>query len=75
MDKLDVIIWMIGGGFALMLVMWHNLNGRIDKTDQRIDKLDEKVTDMDRRLCRIEGSLASKDCCMLKDERKLRKAE
>ena len=68
MDKLDVIIWMIGGGFVLMSLMWNNLTSRIDK-------LDEKVTDIDRRLCRIEGSMAAKECCMLKDERQLRKVE
>lgn len=68
MDKLDVIIWMIGGGFALMLVMWHNLNARMDK-------LDEKITDIDRRLCRIEGAMAAKECCVLKEERQYRKAE
>lgn len=79
MENVNIILWSLGGGFAvifgLMLVMWHSLNGRIDKLDSRIDKLDEKVTDIDRRLCRIEGSLMSKDCCMLKDDRQQKKAE
>jgi biopolymer transport protein ExbB/TolQ len=42
---------------------------------QKIDKLDEKLTDVDRRLCRLEGAFASKDCCMIKDDRHLRKAQ
>jgi hypothetical protein len=33
------------------------------------------LKDLDRRLCRIEGALSSKDCCMLKDEQKMKKAE
>jgi hypothetical protein len=41
----------------------------------RIDKLDEKLTDVDRRLWRLEGAFSSKDCCMIKDEKQMRKAE
>lgn len=67
-DKIDMILWIVGGGFGLMLVMWHSLN-------QRIDKLDEKLTDVDRRLCRLEGAFSSKDCCIIKEERHQRKAE
>lgn len=48
---------------------------RFDKVDQRFDKLEEKVTDIDRRICRLEGAFASKDCCMIKDDRQLKKAE
>jgi phenylalanyl-tRNA synthetase alpha subunit len=40
-----------------------------------IQQLREETIDVDRRLCRIEGSLASKDCCMLKEDRhQLKKA-
>jgi hypothetical protein len=66
MDKLDIILWVLGGGFALMLVMWHSLTSRFDK-------LEEKVTDIDRRLCRLEGAFTSKDCCRLGDERILKR--
>jgi len=130
MEKFDIILWVSGGGFALMLMMWHSMNQRMDKLDikvesvntslnakiesvntslhakiesvntslsakiesvntslsaktetvsstlsAKIDKLDEKVTDIDRRLCRLEGAFASKDCCMIKDERPMKKAE
>lgn len=48
MDRLDLIIWMMGGGFSLMLMMWHNLNQRMDKLEYRFsarfDKLDENTT-------------------------------
>ncbi len=94
MEKIDILLWIIGSGFgllfALLLVIWNSINQRIDNTDKslgnriensekhltnRIDKLDEKITDVDRRLCRLEGAFASKDCCMIKDDRQLRKAE
>ncbi len=90
MDKLDIILWVMSGGFSLMLLMWHSLNTKIEKVesdlgakidkvesilDSKIDKLDEKLTDVDRRLCRLEGAFSSKDCCMIKDETHIRKAE
>ena len=56
-----------------------SLGRRIASTEEslgrRIDKLDEKVTDIDRRLCRIEGAMTTKECCVLKDDRLSRKAE
>ncbi len=55
--------------------MWHSLGSRFDRVDQRIDKLDEKVTDIDRRLCRLEGAFSSKDCCMIKEDKPVKKVE
>lgn len=83
MDKIDLVLWVVGGGFTIyfgiLISMWGSINSKIDGLDQRlsnkIDKLDEKVTDIDRRICRLEGAFASKDCCMIKDERRLPKAE
>jgi len=68
MDKLDLIIWLIGGGFTimfgLMIVLWN-----------RIDKLGDKVEDVDRRLCRIEGSLSTQGHCLFNQSYKEKKAE
>ena len=90
MDKIDLILWILGAGFSLMLVAWGNLHKRIDGIENslskkidglesslgnRIDKLDEKLTDVNRRLCRMEGAMTAKDCCMLKSDQQLRKAE
>lgn len=54
---------------------FEKVDQRFEKMDQRLDKMDEKLTDIDRRLCRMEGAFASKDCCMIKDERQMKKAE
>lgn len=79
MDKLDIIVWVLSGGFSLMLIMWYNLSNRIDAVEKsvnsKVDKLSETVTDIDRRLCRLEGAFSSKDCCMIKDDRPVKKAE
>lgn len=68
MTSIDILLAVMIGGFglqlSLLLIVWNCLS-----------KLDDKVTDIDRRLCRIEGAMAAKDCCMLKDERHMRKAE
>lgn len=45
------------------------------KLTAQINKIDEKLTDVDRRVCRIEGSLNSKECCMLSDSRAKQRAE
>lgn len=78
MDKLDIILWVISAGFgvnfSLMMFMWHALNSKIESLEKRIDKLDEKITDIDRRLCRLEGAFSNKDCCMIKDSNKQKKA-
>jgi hypothetical protein len=34
-----------------------------------IKSIKSDVQDLDRRLCRIEGAISSKDCCMLKDDK------
>lgn len=60
---------------AVFVIIWFfNRNLRNEIVPQII-ALNSKVEDIDRRLCRIEGALSAKDCCMLKDESKLKKAE
>lgn len=46
-----------------------------DTIRSEIKDLRREVQDMDRRICRIEGSLASKDCCMLKESRSKEQAQ
>lgn len=79
MEKIDIVLWIMSGGFGLMLVMWNSMNKRMDDMDRgltaRLDKLDEKVTDIDRRLCRLEGAFSSKECCMIKDSSSFKKVE
>jgi hypothetical protein len=59
-DKLDLLMWAIGGGFAgTWAFLWFLTN--------QIKSLDEKLTDVDRRLCRLEGAFYRQECCVIKD--------
>lgn len=71
----------IGQIIAIVAMQWFTysrLNGKIDVLDEkiskRIDRIDEKLTDIDRRVCRIEGAMMHKKCCILHHESK-QKAE
>lgn len=64
---------------AMFWIMYGRLDRKIDKLDEkltnRIDKLSEKIEDIDRRLCRIEGSLATKGHCLIDQSTIQRKVE
>lgn len=68
MDKIDIVLWAVGLGFTFNFALMRVLFNKIEKND-------EKLTDIDRRLCRIEGSMAAKECCMLKETHHSRKAQ
>ena len=75
MDKLDVILWVIGGGFTLMLIMWHRMENKFDKVDTDIKDVRTEIKELRTSINRMEGAFYSKECCMLKEERHLKKAE
>ncbi len=60
---------------CFMRSMWSHFNRKFEQIDKRFDKLDEKVMDIDRQLCRLEGAFASKDCCMIKYDRQIKRVE
>lgn len=60
---------------VMFWIFYNKINKRFDLVDKRFDIIEEKITDIDRRVCRIEGALASKDCCVLKESEKIKKAE
>jgi len=72
----------IGNLICIAGMFWFfysRLGVKIDKVEtkleKKIDQLDEKVTDIDRRLCRLEGAFSAKECCMIKEDQNLKKAE
>lgn len=60
MEKLDIVLWAMGGGYVVLAAILRAMWGRFDKVDERIN-------DIDRRLCRIEGAMSRQDCCALKN--------
>ena len=74
MEKIDILLWAIGGGFAgTWAILFYSLK-QIGKLDVKIDKLRDDVQDVDRRLCRLEGAFSNKEFCMIKDHRIQEKA-
>ncbi len=51
------------------------IDTRIDRLEIKIDRLEDQLNEIFRFLCRIEGSLSSKDCCVLKHDDKNKKAQ
>jgi len=44
-------------------------------TKEDFKNLQQQVFEIDKRLCRIEGALSAKECCMLKDDAKMKKVQ
>jgi hypothetical protein len=44
-------------------------------TDKKIEKLSDRIDSIDKRLCRIEGALSAKECCMLSHDKHEKLAE
>lgn len=73
MDSIQVLTWAIGLGFVGTWTMMgfafsllnKKIEGSVKSLADRMDKFDEKLTDIDRRLCRIEGAMMNKECCIL----------
>lgn len=68
MEKIDILLWIIGGGFAvtftiLMLIYKELKENRKD------------IHEIDKRLYGIETVLHMKDCCVLKQDQNMKRAE
>lgn len=85
MTDIQILTWVVGlgfGGIFSLMIYLHSLNSteikdvkndlKKDIGDLKKDVCDlrEEVKDIDRRLCRIEGAMMNKDCCLLKHEHK-----
>lgn len=75
MEKIDIVLWVIAGGFAVTFSLMKIMFSKIEKLSDKIDKVDEKVNNVDKRLFGVEAILQMKECCMLKNENQSRKAE
>lgn len=71
MTEIEMLMICIGAGFSGTWMMMFYMLNRIDK---RLDCLEKRITDLDQRVCRIEGAMLNKECCMLAHDHK-KKAE
>lgn len=68
MDKIDLILWVMSGGFAISFAM-------ILVLYKEIKEMKRDIHELDKRLYGIETMLHMKDCCILKSEQHIKKAE
>lgn len=68
----QLMMWVIGIQTAfitgLMGFVWNNLSKRIDEMEDKISKLETYMVE-------IKTILRMKECCMINDERQIKKVE
>jgi len=79
---LALFLTIIGTGITIVAFIYgflrnfkKDIQAQFERIDKKMDKFDEKLTDIDRRLCRLEGAFSSRDCCILKEDKQVKKAE
>lgn len=50
------------------------IDKRFDAIDQRFIRIEGEIKEMRTSLNRLEGAFMNKDCCMIKDEKQVKKA-
>jgi hypothetical protein len=65
---LTIMVAGFGFNFALMYIIWSSLTTKIEKIETKLDNMNE-------RLIIVETMLHLKDCCLLKTDQSLKKAE
>lgn len=63
---------------SIWAIVWYQLRPikkDIMNIQSDIKKIQVDLQDLDRRICRVEGVLSAKECCLLKDDAQLKKAE
>lgn len=86
MDNIEFLTWFVGCGFTvlfgLILVSWNCLREdirdvkfQIKGANDDIKSLTAQVANIDKRVYGIERILEMKECCILKSDEKLKKAE
>lgn len=65
MDKLDIMLWVISAGFAilfsLMMFMWHAINSKIENVEKHIDRLETKMDRLETKMDKFNEKLTSID--------------
>ena len=63
------------GFFKSIDERFNRVDERFHEMQSKIDEMQHSITDIDKRLYGIETVLHMKDCCVLKQDQNLRKAE
>lgn len=68
MEKIDILLWVMGGGFAIIFSILMLIYNELKQSRKDMHEID-------KRLYGIETVLHMKDCCVLNKDQKLKKAE
>ncbi len=79
MNEFQVLITIQIAGFgfmgAILLCIWNHLNKRIDGLETRLSTLYGRINKLEMDMVEIKTILRMKECCMIKDDRQIHKAE
>ncbi len=69
---MQTFMWLMGIQTAFISVIigfvWNNLSKRMEKTDDRLTRLENDMIE-------VKTVLRMKECCMIQDDRQIKKAE
>ena len=68
-------IAVIGLLATFMYNLMNGLDKRIDALEKRIEKIEERLTRLENDMIEVKTILRLKECCMIKDDRQIKKAE
>ncbi len=71
----QMIMWLIGGQTTILGFIFLFIWNHISKIEKNGVETNNRIAEIDKRLYGIETVLHMKDCCMLKQDQNLKKAE
>ena len=60
---------------AMLWFLYSRIDKKFDKIDERLNTLEKDNKEIRTSLNRMEGAFYSKECCMLKDDKQVKKVE
>ena len=72
-EKLNIVQFV--GIVILFGIFYKMLDKRFEKIESKLENMNLDIKELRTSLNRMEGAFYSKECCMLKDDRQIKKAE
>lgn len=71
----QIFMWIIGGQTTVILGVLVYIIKRIDNVEEEIKQMRLDMHNIDKRLYGVESLLHMQDCCVLKEDKTMKKAE
>ena len=72
---MEAVLTAIGTVLTILGFMWAILSNFKTSMNIRFDKMDIRMTSLEHDMIEIKTILRMKECCMIKDDRQIKKAE